>query len=69
LCGAHVQPYIDLTEGLNTWRAQDYVSSSKTAEHFNRPHVELQTCKHGRYDRRKNIFYWRHKSEAGKQRR
>jgi hypothetical protein len=23
-----------LTEGLNTWRAQD-VSSSKTAEHFN----------------------------------
>jgi hypothetical protein len=34
LCGAHVQPYIDLTEGLNTWRVQDYVSSSKTAEHF-----------------------------------
>jgi hypothetical protein len=24
-------------EGLNTWQAQDYVSSSKTAEHFNRP--------------------------------
>jgi hypothetical protein len=37
LCGAHVQPYIDLTEGLNTWRAQDYVSSSKTADNFNRP--------------------------------
>jgi hypothetical protein len=26
---------IDLMEGLNTWRSQDYVSSSKTAEHFN----------------------------------
>jgi hypothetical protein len=25
-------------EGLKTWWAQDYVSSSKTAEHFNRPH-------------------------------
>jgi hypothetical protein len=37
LSGAHVQPYIDLMEGLNTWRAQGYVSSSKTAEHFNRP--------------------------------
>jgi hypothetical protein len=24
-------------EGLNTWRAQDYVSSSTTAEQFNRP--------------------------------
>jgi hypothetical protein len=24
-------------EGLNTWQAQNYVSSSKTAEHFNRP--------------------------------
>jgi hypothetical protein len=29
--------YIDLTEGLDTWRAQDYVYSSKTPEHFNRP--------------------------------
>jgi hypothetical protein len=52
LSGAHVQPYIDLMECLNTWQAQDYVSSSKTAEHFNRPHGIAQSCKHGRYDRR-----------------
>jgi hypothetical protein len=29
-------------------------------------HVELQTYKHGRYDRRKYFFYFWHKSVAGK---
>jgi hypothetical protein len=43
-------------EGLNTWQAQDYVYSSKTAEHFNRPRGIAQTCKHGRYNRRKFFF-------------
>jgi hypothetical protein len=41
-------------EGLNTWQEQDYVSKW-TAEHLI-DHVELQTCKHGRYDQRKKSF-------------
>jgi hypothetical protein len=50
-------------EGLNTWRAQDYVSSSKTAEHFNRPRGILSTADmiDGNF-----FFYWQHESEAGK---
>jgi hypothetical protein len=31
-------------EGFDTWRAQDYVSSSKTAEHFNRSRGIVSTA-------------------------